>query len=58
MEPSRRILLVREILTGLVNLIRAVRCKFSSTCCKSDCQTKDVEQRIEDYAVKLDDIPE
>jgi hypothetical protein len=66
---TKTIPLVIAILEGVVNIIRAVRCKFSSTCCKSDCQTNNQEpccnedpctckKDILDYVQELHDLKE
>lgn len=34
----KKLLLVREILNGLVKLVKAVSCKITC-CCKSECNT-------------------
>lgn len=35
----KKLLLIREILNGLVRLVKAINCKITC-CCKSECNTK------------------
>lgn len=47
----KKLLLVREILNGLVRLVKAINCKITC-CCKSECNTK----RNSDESIKNNEI--
>jgi hypothetical protein len=42
----KKILLVREIMNGLVRLVKALRCKIRC-CCESECGRRSSETSIE-----------
>ena len=54
----KKLLLVREILNGLVRLVKAIRCKVSC-CCESECgrrQSEDPVQSPQSPSVHRDQI--
>jgi len=42
----KKILIVRELMNGLVNLIKAIRCRIAC-CCESECGTQNETDKIE-----------
>lgn len=41
----KKLLLVREIINGIVKLVKAIRCKVSC-CCESECGRRDTPEEI------------
>jgi len=54
----KKILIIRELLNGLVRLVKAIRCKVSC-CCESECgrqQCDEPEQSPQSPSVHRDQI--
>ena len=47
---GNKVLLTKTILEGLVNLVRAIKCRL--VCCKSSCNTVDETDR-EEKSIKI-----
>ncbi len=53
----KKILLVREILNGLVRLVKAIRCRIAC-CCQSECNAPNETDKevIQSPSIKREDI--
>ena len=40
--------IIKTVFEGLVSVIKAIRCKFSCSSCKSDCQQRPIEPDLQD----------
>ena len=52
----KKILLVKELMNGLVKLVKAIRCKIVC-CCESECGRRETETEvIQSPSIKREDI--
>ena len=52
----KKILLVKELMNGLVRLVKAIRCRIAC-CCESECGRRETETEvIQSPSIKREDI--